>query len=292
MTVQPHWARRACAARCHTGCVREVLFTEDPGEVLQVAGEFLVTDPARHNVVLTLLHGSHARGGRGHYWVSMRDGVVDGVVHQAPIDFFATTTPMDDEAVVACVGAIVEAGVSLPGVSAVAATAARFAGEWTEHHKAGARPVEGQRLYQLEDLFIPNGVPGTLRQAGLEDMGLLSEWRAGYAGDTESAQDLVRVRRSVEEGATWIWESDGPVSTCVCVAPVAGVCRIGAVYTPPPLRNHGFAAACVAAISAKVRSRGYDCVLYTQLQNAVSNSIYRNLGYRAIAEVVRYEFTN
>jgi predicted GNAT family acetyltransferase len=31
-------------------------------------------------------------------------------------------------------------------------------------------------------------------------------------------------------------------------------------------------------------------MLYTDLANAVSNSIYRRLGYRAVAEVLRYRF--
>jgi uncharacterized protein len=35
---------------------------------------------------------------------------------------------------------------------------------------------------------------------------------------------------------------------------------------------------------------GLRCALYTDLGNPTSNSIYRRIGYRALAEVVRYRF--
>jgi uncharacterized protein len=33
------------------------------------------------------------------------------------------------------------------------------------------------------------------------------------------------------------------------------------------------------------------CILYTDLGNPTSNSIYRRIGYRAVAECLRYRFT-
>ena len=51
--------------------------------------------------------------------------------------------------------------------------------------------------------------------------------------------------------------------------------------TPPAL---------VAAVSDAVRTRGERCILYTDLQNPTSNSIYRSIGYRAVAEVLHYRF--
>jgi predicted GNAT family acetyltransferase len=62
------------------------------------------------------------------------------------------------------------------------------------------------------------------------------------------------------------------------------------VYTPPKLRQHGYAGACVGAMSAELVARGLRCILYTDLANPTSNSIYRKLGYEAVAELVRYRF--
>jgi predicted GNAT family acetyltransferase len=68
------------------------------------------------------------------------------------------------------------------------------------------------------------------------------------------------------------------------------VTRVQAVYTPPDRRRRGYAGATVGAISRASLDRGLRCVLYTDLSNPVSNSVYRRLGYRAVTEVIRYVF--
>ena len=77
---------------------------------------------------------------------------------------------------------------------------------------------------------------------------------------------------------------------CGLTAPAEGVVRVGPVYTPPELRGRGYASALVATVSADVRAAGNRGILYTDLENPTSNSIYRNIGYRAVSEVLSYEF--
>ena len=72
--------------------------------------------------------------------------------------------------------------------------------------------------------------------------------------------------------------------------PVEGVVRMQAVYTPPEKRNRGYAGACVAGLSGRLREAGHHCILYTDLGNPTSNSVYRRIGYRAVAEGLRYRF--
>ncbi|PYU44730.1 MAG: GNAT family N-acetyltransferase, partial [Acidobacteria bacterium] len=55
-------------------------------------------------------------------------------------------------------------------------------------------------------------------------------------------------------------------------------------------RKYGYAAACVHALSKHLRDGGYRCILYTDLGNPTSNSIYRRIGYKAVAEALRYRF--
>jgi hypothetical protein len=61
-------------------------------------------------------------------------------------------------------------------------------------------------------------------------------------------------------------------------APVVGVIRLAGVYTPPEKRKHGYASACVHALSKQLIDAGYRCILYTDLANSTSNSIYRRIG--------------
>lgn len=88
----------------------DVSATNDLSVVLNRAGRFLTSDPVRHNVILTLLHGRAQHPEPGRYWVVQPEDPA-GVVFQSPLDFPATLTPMPDDAVVAAVDAIVGAGV-------------------------------------------------------------------------------------------------------------------------------------------------------------------------------------
>ena len=124
-----------------------VRLISSPGQVLEDAGAFLQSDPVLHNLIFTLLHGRVASPEPGRYWIVHVEDEVVGVVFQSPLDFIATTTPMPALAVSAVVETIVAGGVQLPGVSAEAATAARFAGHWAEQTKSPARPVNALRIY-------------------------------------------------------------------------------------------------------------------------------------------------
>ena len=72
--------------------------------------------------------------------------------------------------------------------------------------------------------------------------------------------------------------------------PLEGVVRVRAVFTPHEKRNRGNGTACVAAVSQRALASGNRPILYTDLGNPTSNSIYRRIGYRAVAELLRYQF--
>jgi hypothetical protein len=59
---------------------------------------------------------------------------------------------MEPAVVEAVVDAVADAA-KLPGVNGEAGTAAGFAGQWTERCKSAAVPVQGLRLYELQDLL-------------------------------------------------------------------------------------------------------------------------------------------
>jgi hypothetical protein len=271
-----------------------VRLSDDAATVLGLAGEALADRPVEANLVLTLLHARAAAPQPGRYWVVAEAGAVVGVVFQSPLTFQATLTPMAPEAVVAAVDAIADAGVDLPGVIGDAATAAGFAGQWTERHASAAVPAMGQRIYEVERVEQPPGVPGGLRSAGAGDRGLLVDWVRRFQEEAheqgpESAGSVVE--RRLPAGDFWIWDDGGPASMAAVTQPVAGVVRVGAVYTPDDRRRRGYAGACVAAVSAGVLAAGRRCILYTDLGNPTSNSVYRRIGYRAVAECLRYRFT-
>ena len=268
--------------------------TEAPGRVLEAAGAFLASDPIRHNVIMTLLRNRVADPGPGRYWIVYGHDHPAGVVFQSPLDFVATITPMPSEATQVAVAAILSDGVQLPGVNGEAATAAQFAGHWAERSKRAARPIQAQRIYELEQVVPARAVEGRLCPATDDDRQTLVEWFEAFqaeAGERGGGGDLAHlVERRLQAQQLWLWEDQGPVAMAGLSEAVAGVVRVGPVYTPPLRRNHGYASALVAAVSTATCSNGHRCILYTDLANPTSNSIYRAIGYRAVAEVLRYEF--
>jgi len=213
---------------------------------------------------------------------------------QSPLTFPAILSPMEPRVVAAMVNAIAEAGISLPGVNGDAATAASFAGQWTERCKSAATPFQGNRLYELLEMGESPDISGKLRQAALIDRTLIIEWTRAFqaeVGMPESASDMERrVDRALADGQLWLWDDAETMSMAVSREAVEGVVRLSGVYTPANKRKRGYAAACVQALSKHLRDAGYRCILYTDLGNPTSNSIYRRLGYRAVAEALRYRF--
>lgn len=271
----------------------EVAFSEDPVQVLDEAGEFLASDPVLHNVILTLLHGRIAYPEPGRYWMATDGGKTVGVVFQSPLDFPASPTPMKSGVIEAMVDAIWAEGVVLPGVLGEAATASRFAGQWTEHHGSAATPVEGQRIYELTDVRGQTGGDGSFRKASVDDRDLLVAWMRGLGNEIAQpggSDPETVVDRKLSEQGFWLLDVGEPASMAAYSEPVEGVVRIQAVYTPPEKRNHGYAEACVRELSKQLREDGYRCILYTELANPTSNSIYRRIGYDAVAEALRYRF--
>jgi GNAT superfamily N-acetyltransferase len=272
----------------------KVLFSEDPAFVLREANEFLSSKAVVHNLILSILHARVAHADPGRYWIALYGGkTVVGVVVQSPLEYPAMLTPMEPRAVLAIVDAISEAGVTLPGVNGDAATAASFAGQWSERSKSAVKPFQGSRLYELLEVGEVPRTEGHLRQASPEDRSLMILWTRAFQDEIgEPASDTeLRVDRGLAGGQLWVWDKKGEtMSMAVSREPTHGVVRISGVYTPPEKRNHGYAAVCVHALSERLRGSGYRCILYAGLDNPTSNSIYRRLGYKAIAEVLRYRF--
>ena len=266
---------------------------EDAASVLASAGKFLRSRPVSHNLILSLLDGRWMHPEPARYWVASRTGQVKGVVFQSPLTRPALLVPMELEVIEALVEAIASQGIVLPGINGDAATAARFAGQWTERCKVPALPVMGLRLYELGELQPIRPVEGALRRAEPSDRDLAIQWVREFSieihepeGDFEMMAD-----EWIASGQLWLWENSGPVSMAVCRKPIEGVVRVSGVYTPPELRQRGYAEACVYMLSKRLTESGFRSVLYTDLDNPTSNSIYRRIGYTAVAEGLFYRFS-
>jgi predicted GNAT family acetyltransferase len=101
------------------------------------------------------------------------------------------------------------------------------------------------------------------------------------------------VRERLGYGGISLWQAGGrPVAMGAVTRQVAGMVRIGPVYTPPEFRGAGYASAVTAGLSLRAREAGAaEVLLYTDLDNPVSNSIYQRVGYRAVEDRVVLTFS-
>jgi len=154
------------------------------------------------------------------------------------------------------------------------------------------------RLFRLGDLEKP-ATAGRPRHATEDDIDLLAQWRGDFeleaVGHLRNPGDgSAAIRRMLEMGdGTILWEHDGePVSWAVVSVPLYGMSRVGPVYTPPAHRAKGYGSAVTAAVSQHARDAGAtSVVLFTDLANPTSNSIYQKIGYRPVYDSTELEFT-
>jgi GNAT superfamily N-acetyltransferase len=144
------------------------------------------------------------------------------------------------------------------------------------------------RQYRLTTL-APPPVAGTSRMATEDDVALLAAWREAFlveaVPEAPAAPAAEAMRTSLRLGhGHALWEINGtPVAWAVASLPQAGMTRIGPVYTPPEHRRRGYGAAVSAAASQWALDRGAaEVLLFADLTNPTSNSIYQRIGYEPL----------
>ncbi|SEG87225.1 FR47-like protein [Nonomuraea solani] len=255
-------------------------FTSDTEEYAAVAEPFLLGDPVRNTVALTVLAGLRAgmpvNDPLFGWWTT--GGEVGGAFFHtppSPLGLFAVPV----EAVVPLVEALNGDVATVVGPLEVTAEVTRLLGD-------PARVVS-ERLYRLAKLDVPR-VPGRGRLAVPGDFPLLVSWYQAFGDEVQMRDgDVVeRVSRRLTGGELILWEDDGaPVSFAGLSPAAGGVCRIGPVYTPPSRRRRGYGAAVTAyATQVGLAGRGDHVVLFTDLDNPTSNAIYQAIGYEPVAD--------
>jgi predicted GNAT family acetyltransferase len=149
-----------------------------------------------------------------------------------------------------------------------------------------AGPTIELRLYELGVLTPPTStLAGRARPAVPSDRETLARFFEEFAVAVHlpvGANQAARVAAGIADGSLTVWESPSgaPESVAQHSAPVAGVSRIRLVYTPAELRGRGLASAVTAASTRRALEKARRVVLFTDLANPTSNSIYQKLGFQ------------
>lgn len=272
-------------------------FSDDVETFAAHVWDLLRADPAGNTIPLTVIEGVRA----GRRW--SEEPMFFGW-HGDPADAAVFMTPpyelhlrVPDDLVAGLATALSTAGAKVPGVTGEVGTVEAFVQEWTaaDSHRAEVRMRT--RLYSLDRLRHPDPLPpGRARTATSADLPLLVAWLDAFAVEagTHAVGAEAAARDKLDRGGLWLWE--GPTGEPVSLAgrnpPAAGVARVGPVYTPPEHRRRGYGAAVTAVCTeAALRTGASGVVLFTDLANPTSNSIYQQIGYRPVSDqsVVRFD---
>lgn len=275
-------------------------FSNDPHRYAEHVLDLLTARPDANTVPLTVLET--LRAGQRFSAVDPvfgwfdSDGAVTGAISMTPpYGVLLGELPPGSEDELAA--GLRERAAVVPDVMGTVDAAGRFAASWTSGAGLSTEVAMRQRVYTLDGLRPPAPPPaGQARPGVLADLDLVMEWMTEFHQEAEASSASPQpdiYRRRIELGLLWLWQDEQakPVSMASRNVTVAGVSRIGPVYTPPAERRHGYGAAVTAACTQDALDCGArQVVLFTDEANPTSNGIYQQLGYRALDERVILRF--
>lgn len=235
--------------------------------------------------------------------VSGESGILLTAIMTPPhgITLYATDNKLDVNAVNCLIDGITD--LSLPGVMTEKALAECFAKAYTARKGMTFEVKTNQGVYELTEVNPAVHPTGTIRLLDERDMPFFPFWleacQAIFAQGQSAAtmplpndDEHYRYRLSKKNLYVLELEVDGiPVSMAGLNREMQTVVGIGPVYTPPYFRGRGYASSCVAQLSQLALDKGFKkCVLYTDLSNPTSNSIYQKIGYRPICDSMHINF--
>jgi hypothetical protein len=274
-------------------------------EFLDRTKAFLLQHEAINNLPLGVLGSlvAHPERFKAEPYLVMveQSGVIVAVAVRTPPNNLALALTDSRKALALIARDVSSVYPDLPSVMGPLASIQPFAEHWQA--LTGRRPQTkmAMGIYQLTRVIPPAGIAGRFRMAHLADQDLLVQWRLAFArealgeeANTAQAAEVTGfiLRNPGESRGVGVWEDAGRVvAMAVYTGPTPNGIRIGGVYTPPDLRGHGYASACVAALSQRLLGHGRKFVfLFTDLSNPTSNKIYQHIGYEAVGEAAEVEF--
>ncbi|ADG89243.1 putative acetyltransferase [Thermobispora bispora] len=269
------------------------VFTPRVEEYAAAAEPWLLADPVRNTVPLTVLHRCRA----GMFaenpllgWLEDENGTVIGAVSHCPPYPLLLASGMPQAALPLLASDLIELDRAVDGVTGPVEAVETFARSWWRPERCR----RAERLYRLERL-APCDVPGSARTITTAELDEAIRWFRRFheeadPGSTADYAPVVAARINREE---LIWWEDGGrrVAMAGVTAPIAGMSRVGPVYTPPELRGRGYGTAVTRAASLRARESGAaEVLLISDLANQTSNSIYLRLGYRPVGDYATIHF--
>lgn len=188
--------------------------------------------------------------------------------------------------------------LSLPGVVGPLTTVEAFAEAWCAQNNCKQQLITNLRLFQLEAVTPPPLPAGSWREANQKDVDLLIQWTYEFIDEAcphDPKPPIEELRQRVQDGISnqnyFFWDDRHETVCLVASTRDSSAGRwIAPVYTPKNSRGRGYASALVAAVSQRYVNAGRKCLLFTDLANPTSSSIYQKVGYQPLTDFKHINF--
>jgi GNAT superfamily N-acetyltransferase len=275
--------------------------SEHAQQFLHVAGSFLRADAASNTVLLSAAE-SVAEGGPAVFgdepplfgWWTSTAGLVDGAfIHTPPYPAQLSAVPR--AAVEPLAALLAGSARRLAGVGAGGHAAKAFAAAWCARRDEVAELALRLRLYRLAALHPPQPAPaGHAGVATIADHALVRDWFDAFELQTGAQLGGSRtLDKRLAAGSLTIWRDacGTPVALAGWSREVEGARRIGPVYTVEQHRRHGYGAAVTAVACRRALDSGTrQLLLYADIDNPTSNTLYQRLGFEPVEDRTTLRF--
>lgn len=214
------------------------------------------------------------------------------------ITLYATDNIIHPEAVDCLIDGLKDR--DLPGVITEKALAEHFAKAYALRKGLTVQTTMNQRIYELTAVNPAIQKVGNIRLLDEKDIHFFPYWAeafnaAGSYGKTEMSipqENADPYLYRIASKKLYILEDHGiPVAMAGFTRVMQTAIGVAFVYTPPYERRKGYATSIVAQISQLALDKGFTrCVLYTDLANPTSNSIYQKIGYTPVCDSLQLRF--
>ncbi len=253
----------------------------DASKGLDVCGDLFRREPIRSTPVTTSLYP-----GRASALLRVSDGSVTVGVAAEEAEAY-TLTPLGPGAAAALADVLpIDRPSTLLGA---AGDVADVAGRWSERCDGAVDTGPMFRWYRLSDAPEARKHKGALRVADASSIDRAATWMVEFGVDVGLPMSVdaarTRVTDAIHEGRLFEWAIGDDVVSQAIISPARfGVVRINGVYTPPPLRKDGHSSAITAAVATQqvARQKVDDVVIDQPASTAVTNRMYRRLGFTSV----------
>jgi predicted GNAT family acetyltransferase len=223
-----------------------------------------------------------------------RDGSVRGVIYYGAQLVVAADEP-------AALDAFAIETRKHPGLRSFVGPKRAVDGIWSRiksWHRAPVLVRERQPLYALWPQSLVEVEDVAARPARNDETELIADHSArmivgelGYDPRAQRSTFVAGVRRAIELGAWWVWVVDGELRfQCNIGARTPLTAQLQGVWTPAPLRGHGYATRALAAISRRLLDANPTVSLYVNDFNSEAIALYDRVGYTRVGELATYLF--